>query len=82
MPRTLSHTQFATTTSKSPTYNPLDGKVVDLLACVCPEKFPIVSADLFENKKKKRSLLHFGLARRLVGQKRLGEEAGEHKQHT
>lgn len=35
------------------TYNSLDGEFIDLLACICPEVFSVLSADLLQQKKKK-----------------------------
>lgn len=49
----FTHTKSAILQRSSPTYNSLDGEVIDLLACVCPEKFSVLSADLFIEKKKK-----------------------------
>lgn len=36
--------------STSPTYNPLDGEVIDLLASVCPEVFSVLSANLLQQR--------------------------------
>lgn len=37
----------------SPTYNPLDDEVIDLLAGICPEEFSVLSADLLWWGEKK-----------------------------
>lgn len=43
----------------SPTYNSLDGEVIDLLACICPEEFSVLPADLLQQKKvDKQSVNH------------------------